>query len=283
MPKSARSYYYAVRVGKNPGIYTQWSECEKQVKGYPNARYKKFPTRQEADKFLSATESEGNSGSSSTRKHMATNNFPIKVEPHLSHTSFIVDTFRDKSSDTKTGIVDSKMETKSETEEKVALKDENMIVFTDGAASGNGTANAFAGIGVYWGPNDKRNLSEPLEGRPTNQRAEIQAVIRAIETCGNDRSRLTICTDSMYTVKAATSWRKAWERKNWKTSSNKNIENEDLFRRLFHLIDTRPGKVVLEHVRGHQGVDGNEQADKLAVNGAMLSANNRKSPDGVIK
>lgn len=31
-----------------------------------------------------------------------------------------------------------------------------MIVFTDGAASANGTENAFAGIGVYWGPNDKR-------------------------------------------------------------------------------------------------------------------------------
>ncbi|KAI8579956.1 hypothetical protein K450DRAFT_239894 [Umbelopsis ramanniana AG] len=264
MPKAARTYYYAVRVGKKPGIYTQWSDCEKQVIGYPNSRYKKFVSKQEADDFLSATESKGNS--STSRKHATTTNF--------------AGTSKDTSGDTKIGIAGSKIETKTEREEKVALKDEGMIVYTDGAASGNGTSKAYAGIGVYWGPNDK---SEPLEGKPTNQRAEIQAVIRAIETCGNDKSRLNICTDSMYTVNAVKFWRKAWEKNKWKTSSNKDIQNEDLFRRLFHLIDTRPGMVVLKHVRGHQGVDGNVQADQLAVNGAMLSANNKKSPDNVIK
>ncbi|KAI9284790.1 ribonuclease H-like domain-containing protein [Umbelopsis sp. AD052] len=82
---------------------------------------------------------------------------------------------------------------------------------------------------------------------------------------------------------ATTSWRKSWEKNNWKTANNKDVQNEDLFKRLFHLLDTRPGKVVLEHVRGHQGIEGNEQADRLAVNGAILSANMKMSPDNVIK
>lgn len=267
MPKAARTYYYAVRVGKQPGIYTKWSECEKQVIGYPKSKYKKFLTKPEADEFLSATESEG---SSSTSRQPAT-------------TTTVTGTFKDTSRDTIIGVDQSKTKINTEFEEKVALKDDTMTAFTDGAASGNGTKRAHAGIGVYWGPNDKRNLSEPLEGKPTNQRAEIQAVIRAIETCGNDSNRLRICTDSMYVVKATTSWRKSWEKNNWKTANNKDVQNEDLFRRLFHLLDTRPGMVVLEHVRGHQGIEGNEQADRLAVNGAILSANMKMSPDNVIK
>jgi hypothetical protein len=35
-------------------------------------------------------------------------------------------------------------------------KDDTMTVFTDGASSGNGTSRAYAGVGVFWGPNDER-------------------------------------------------------------------------------------------------------------------------------
>lgn len=44
--------YYAVRVGHNPGIYVTWSECEAQVKGYPGAQYKSFPTEAEAKAYM---------------------------------------------------------------------------------------------------------------------------------------------------------------------------------------------------------------------------------------
>ena len=35
--------------GKLPGIYTTWAECEAQVKHVNGARYKKFPSREEAE------------------------------------------------------------------------------------------------------------------------------------------------------------------------------------------------------------------------------------------
>ncbi len=41
---------YVVWVGKAPGIYTSWAECEKQVKGYTGARYKSFTTMAEAER-----------------------------------------------------------------------------------------------------------------------------------------------------------------------------------------------------------------------------------------
>ena len=44
--------YYAVRVGHNPGIYVTWSDCEVQVKGFPGAQYKSFPTEVEAKSYM---------------------------------------------------------------------------------------------------------------------------------------------------------------------------------------------------------------------------------------
>ena len=37
-------YYYGVRKGRNIGIYNTWKECEENVRGYPGAEYKSFPT-----------------------------------------------------------------------------------------------------------------------------------------------------------------------------------------------------------------------------------------------
>lgn len=31
---------YAVKVGRSVGLFSNWSDCEKEVKGYPNAKYK---------------------------------------------------------------------------------------------------------------------------------------------------------------------------------------------------------------------------------------------------
>ncbi|BFG03526.1 ribonuclease H1 [Drosophila madeirensis] len=44
--------YYAVASGRKAGIYDTWAQCEQQVKGFKNAVYKKFNTRQEAEQFI---------------------------------------------------------------------------------------------------------------------------------------------------------------------------------------------------------------------------------------
>lgn len=40
--------YYVVWDGITPGVYASWKECEKQIKGYPNAKYKSFVSEEEA-------------------------------------------------------------------------------------------------------------------------------------------------------------------------------------------------------------------------------------------
>lgn len=44
--------YYAVKVGREPGIYTSWPECQKQITSYPDAEYKSFTTLESASLYL---------------------------------------------------------------------------------------------------------------------------------------------------------------------------------------------------------------------------------------
>lgn len=44
----AKKRYYAVKVGRTPGIYATWAEAQKQITGYPNAVFKGFATEAEA-------------------------------------------------------------------------------------------------------------------------------------------------------------------------------------------------------------------------------------------
>ncbi len=41
--------YYVVWVGRQPGVYDNWQECEQQVKKFPGAKFKAFETRAEAE------------------------------------------------------------------------------------------------------------------------------------------------------------------------------------------------------------------------------------------
>lgn len=72
----AKQKFYVVWVGKQPGIYTSWPECQKQVQQVKDAKYKSFPTRAEAEKAFAEGwkahwgkgASAGTSGANSARK-----------------------------------------------------------------------------------------------------------------------------------------------------------------------------------------------------------------------
>ena len=48
MAKSSGPKYYAVRVGRKPGVYNTWSECQEQTHRYRGARFKSFPSHSQA-------------------------------------------------------------------------------------------------------------------------------------------------------------------------------------------------------------------------------------------
>jgi len=53
--------YYGVRIGRVPGVYSTWKECEAQTKGFPNASFKKFKTRLGAFGFANDMQNSSNS------------------------------------------------------------------------------------------------------------------------------------------------------------------------------------------------------------------------------
>ena len=46
------SKFYAVKVGRTPGVYTTWNDAKNEVNGYSGAVYKSFPTLTQAQQFI---------------------------------------------------------------------------------------------------------------------------------------------------------------------------------------------------------------------------------------
>jgi ribonuclease HI len=146
------------------------------------------------------------------------------------------------------------------------MTEELLKVWTDGACSNNQNPKlASAGVGVFFDFGSPLNISEPLQGPiQTNQRAELTAVIRALQTVECD---VLIITDSTYAMKGAIEWMKNWKRNGWVNSKKKAVSNKDLWMQLDGLLSSKKRKVKFKWVKGHDKDKGNQEADKLAVNG----------------
>lgn len=135
--------------------------------------------------------------------------------------------------------------------------------YADGSAMGDR-----AGVGVWFGERDPRNVSEPLllDGAFTNNRAELWAIHRALDGLKSTNDTLTIYTDSSYAIKALTQWAPAWKRNHWRKADGTPVLNRDIIEPLTSRLKQYPN-VQLSWVRGHCKNYGNEQADALAKQG----------------
>ncbi|KAK7058660.1 hypothetical protein VNI00_002296 [Paramarasmius palmivorus] len=239
--------YYAVHTGRVPGIYLTWAECEAQVKGFANAKYKKFSTEEEAGEYLKTLHKSENASSSAAGKKRpseSANEGPSPKKAKL--------------------VLDQQPE-----------KEGDIVVYCDGASKGNGTDGAIAGLGVWWGRSDERNLAERCPGEQTNNRAELIAIARILETTPVDKTRrLIIKTDSKYSMDCFHNWIQKWRENGWKNSSGQDVKNAPLIRYIATLLEFRVRlgqKVMLQKVKGHAGIEGNEGADYLANMGTLIT------------
>ena len=81
-----------------------------------------------------------------------------------------------------------------------------LCIYTDGSCLNNGTSRARAGYGVYFGPNDERNVAAALDGEKTNNRAEMTAIITALELSASHPGIVESHSDSSYCSQGITSW-----------------------------------------------------------------------------
>jgi len=333
--------FYGVASGRTKGIFLTWTECEKSVKDFPGAKFKKFTSEQEANDFCknpskgftkytqvqaqvqkktqapneskskyseitfdSGSESESDYNSKITSKHKSI----ISQKKSVPTKSFIntreeEDTIRaninfdtsdsedDKPTKTVSKIIvedvdlDEKytlediMKKLSKSNEKESTKNSvlselgdfvpDIIVYTDGACIANGGPNAKAGIGIYFGPEDPRNVSEPIQGKQSNNTAELSALSRAysiLSTEITNGKKVAFFTDSIYGIWCLTTYGDKLEKEGWK----KIISNKELVKQIYEQFACKSNpNIKLVHIKAHTGKQdihslGNEQADHLA-------------------
>jgi ribonuclease HI len=141
-------------------------------------------------------------------------------------------------------------------------------VFTDGACRGNPGPGGWGAV-LRFGDHEREIYG--AEPETTNNRMELMAAIRALETLKRS-CRVELVTDSQYVKQGITSWLPGWKRRGWRAASGQPVKNQDLW----EALDTQARRHQVEWfwVRGHTGHPENERADRLANRGIdeMLAA-----------
>jgi ribonuclease HI len=135
----------------------------------------------------------------------------------------------------------------------------NIIIYTDGACSGN------PGPGGWGAYIDNAGLVTELSGREedtTNNRMELKAVIEALNSF-TSKTNLNLYTDSKYVMDGSSKWIENWKKNGWKTAQKKAVKNQDLWIELDKLVHFH--QIHWVWVKGHDGNLGNERADYLAT------------------
>lgn len=144
-------------------------------------------------------------------------------------------------------------------------------IFTDGSCIGNPGPGGYGivtlrldGEGMIL-KRRKRKGSEPTP--TTNIRMEMTAVCVALESLGKPTDEpITVFCDANLIPNAMSGWLAKWKANGWKKGDGKAPENPKLWDRLEAAAAGR--NVTFAWVRGHNGAEHNELADRLAYAGA---------------
>lgn len=151
-----------------------------------------------------------------------------------------------------------------------------IIIFTDGACSKNPGPGGWAAILNH---DTEYETISGWEFETTSNRMELLAVIKAIKKAKEQRyTKVIINTDSAYVANAINkNWLLKWKRNGWMTSTNSQVKNSDLWKKLYTIL--KGVNVEFKKVKGHDGNTFNELADKYAkaaVNIAKSLADDRE-------
>ena len=317
--------WYGVQSGRVPGVYTNYQDVQDQIVGWKLPKHRAFKTRTEAEMFVAEgqkvpdgytvaadgpTEGGEIADIAGQKRAKVSKSKKIKDEvlpeqqgdgeyepgeaPLAEDAEDNFDTTI--TLDQSTGSLrykNASERTRTRYQASAPAHDAPIVICTDGSSLANGQAGAVGGIGVYFGPQNKLNISEALPGtKQTNQRAELTAIYRALEVAPCDR-RIVIRSDSNYSIKCVEEWFQNWRRNGWVNASKKPVENRDLIQKIVDMLDDR--RRMNEHraweddadgraqrgywdhgaagvkfvwIKGHANDEGNVAADRLATAGA---------------
>lgn len=155
--------------------------------------------------------------------------------------------------------------------------------YTDGAATmvkKNGKYLREAGGWAFIKLENNKIISEQSGGCPltTNNEMELYAIyasVRDFNDTSNENDEIEICSDSSYCINIFTQWASGWKRRGWRKSDGKTIENLELIKAIWDLI--QPINIQFRKVKGHSKDKLNQKADKLAVSAKINSKKTGKT------
>lgn len=262
----SKAAFYAVRKGRNPGIYHTWAKCKENTQGFKNAKYKKFATHKEALSFINneTLNLTKNTKSSKGRGENCNKVYDMKAYIPSNPSKF--------------------------------LGGGNKIVFfTDGSCLGNKGSDIKQKVG--WGfqmlyPFDNSHIrllqsygTVPSKGNCchlgsdgwSNNISELQAIgqvfLLLLEpsskqktihpmVCSTKISNIEIHSDSTYAM-------------NLMTGEHKPSTNYELVKNMLSLkvkVEEKGYKITFHKVKAHIGICYNEEVDELAKLGTTTKA-----------
>lgn len=267
-------FYYAVQKGRHPGVYENWSDCQREVTGAAGAVFKKFKNRAEAEAFVKAdgygtgsgTGAGASSGSSASSRMSSSGKTPLSARTHrgsASRRSAILSSAGDaKAASSRTAVAPKGPLFRSVSDVTPAdVLQELSAVETEALAYVDGSFNLSTGVYGYGGVLLCRDGSiRPLQGHGRdetlrtmrNVAGEIHGSMAAIQAAADAGiASITIFYDYMGI--------EMWANGQWKT----NKEGTRAYKAFIEAIRPRI-EIRFQKVAAHTGVRFNELVDQLA-------------------
>lgn len=222
----AKQKYYVVWVGKETGIFTDWSKVQPLVAGYPGAKHKSYTSMGEARKAFESSEA--------VTKTVKTNAKQKKKKPAGSFvfdTTYSMHIFSDGACDPNPGEAGS-----------------GVAVYESGQLSE-----------LWYGS------YEPLGTNNTAELNALHQALKIAAERKENGHKVQVLSDSSYSVNAMVKWAAGWEKNGWTRKGDNELANKELIADMYGQYKSLNSEVDLVHVKGHSGVEGNELADRLSM------------------
>lgn len=136
----------------------------------------------------------------------------------------------------------------------------NIILYTDGACSGN---PGIGGWGCILSFNGHEKEMSGFEEYTTNNKMELLAVIKGLNAL-KEPCNVDVYSDSAYVINAfLNNWIDDWQKNNWRTSNKKEVKNIELWQNLLNLCNIH--QITWHKVKGHADNEKNNRCDILAT------------------
>jgi len=148
------------------------------------------------------------------------------------------------------------------------MKEEKIIIYTDGAAKGNPGRAGWASVILSKQNSGGQGSIYEMGGyvkHATNNQMELTAPIEALKylSTRQDLAEIEIVSDSKYVILGITEWIFNWQKNSWRNAAKKPVLNRELWEELYEL--TKFFEIKWTYVKGHNENKWNERADIIAT------------------